>query len=101
MGSAGPSLHEAAVDHALICAARRMSAHDDERAVLVHGDILQLNAFQVLVVPRSSSSNPTGLLAEAKRDLGMQSPRGDSKCTAFEACHRSRSVANWRHSETE
>ena len=38
---------EAAVDHALACAARRIAAHDDERAVLVHGDVHQLNALQV------------------------------------------------------
>ena len=30
---------ETAVDHALACADRRISAHDDERAVLVHGDV--------------------------------------------------------------
>src|SRR5580693_8494313 len=29
---------EAAVEHALACAARRIAAHDDERAVLVHGE---------------------------------------------------------------
>ena len=32
--------------HALACAARRIAAHDDERAVLVHGDVHQWNAIE-------------------------------------------------------
>jgi hypothetical protein len=34
------------VDHALACATRRQEAHDDERAVLVHGDVHQWNALR-------------------------------------------------------
>jgi streptomycin 6-kinase len=37
---------ERAVDHALACAARRVAAHDDERAFLVHGDVHQWNALE-------------------------------------------------------
>lgn len=37
---------ELAIDDALACARRRATAHDDERAVLVHGDVHQLNALQ-------------------------------------------------------
>jgi streptomycin 6-kinase len=60
---------EAAVDHAVACAERRIAAHDDERAVLVHGDVHQWNALQAdggfkLV-------DPDGLLAEAEYDLGI------------------------------
>jgi streptomycin 6-kinase len=60
---------ERAVDHALACAARRISAHDDERAVLVHGDVHQWNTLQAdhgfkLV-------DPDGLLAEAEYDMGI------------------------------
>ncbi len=60
---------ERAVDYALSCAARRIAAHDDERAVLVHGDIHQWNALQAnggfkLV-------DPDGLLAEAEYDMGI------------------------------
>ena len=60
---------ERAVDHALACAERRLAAHDDERAVLVHGDVHQWNALQAdggfkLV-------DPDGLLAEAEYDLGI------------------------------
>lgn len=62
---------EAAVEHALACAERRIAAHDDERAVLVHGDVHQLNA---LLVPGSDMFklvDPNGLLAEAECDLGV------------------------------
>ena len=37
---------ERAVDHALACAAHRIEANDDERAVLVHGDVHQWNALE-------------------------------------------------------
>jgi streptomycin 6-kinase len=65
----GRPCSERAVDHALACAARRLAAHDDERAVLVHGDVHQWNALQAgggfkLV-------DPDGLLAEAEYDLGI------------------------------
>ena len=65
---------EKTVDHALACAARRAQAHRDERAVLVHGDVHQLNALQndgcfKLI-------DPDGLLAEAEYDLGVLM-RGD------------------------
>jgi streptomycin 6-kinase len=63
-----------AVDHGLDCARRREQAHRDERSVLVHGDVHQLNALQSghgfkLV-------DPDGLLAEAEYDLGVLM-RGD------------------------
>ncbi len=65
---------ERALDHALTCARRREEAHRDEKAVLVHGDVHQLNALQSdggfkLV-------DPDGLLAEAEYDLGVLM-RGD------------------------
>jgi streptomycin 6-kinase len=66
---------ERAVEHALACAARRVAAHDDERAVLVHGDVHQWN---VLEASRDLSPgggfklvDPDGLLAEAEYDLGV------------------------------
>jgi streptomycin 6-kinase len=65
---------EKTVDHALACAVRRAQAHREERAVLVHGDVHQLNALQndggfKLI-------DPHGLLAEAEYDLGVLM-RGD------------------------
>jgi streptomycin 6-kinase len=65
---------ERTVEHALVSARRRERAHRDEIAVLVHGDVHQLNALQ------SGSGfklvDPDGLLAEAEYDLGVLM-RGD------------------------
>ena len=65
----GRPCSERAIDDALTCAAQRVEAHDDERAVLVHGDVHQWNALQAdgdfkLV-------DPDGLLAEPEYDLGI------------------------------
>ena len=60
---------ERAVDHALACAARRIEAHDDERAVLVHGDVHEWNALQA--GNEFKLVDPDGLLAEAEYDLGV------------------------------
>jgi streptomycin 6-kinase len=60
---------ERAVDYALSCAARRIAAHDDERAVLVHGDVHQWNALQAGA--GFKLVDPDGLLAEAEYDLGI------------------------------
>lgn len=59
-----------AVEHALSCAARRIAAHDDERAVLVHGDVHEWN---VLESPDGGFTliDPDGLLCEAEYDLGV------------------------------
>ena len=58
-----------AVDHALGCASRRIDAHDDERAVLVHGDVHQWNTL-----PSGDGFklvDPDGLLAETEYDMGI------------------------------
>jgi streptomycin 6-kinase len=60
---------EHAIDHALDCAARRAAAHDDERAVLVHGDVHQWNALAA--DDGYKLVDPDGLLAEAEYDLGI------------------------------
>jgi streptomycin 6-kinase len=64
---------EAAVDYAIACAERRIAAHDDERSVLVHGDIHQWNTLRVDDDPRSGYAlvDPDGLLAEPEYDLGV------------------------------
>jgi streptomycin 6-kinase len=60
---------ERAVEYAVACAERRIGAHDDDRAVLVHGDVHQWNALE------SSDGfklvDPDGLLAEPEYDLGI------------------------------
>jgi streptomycin 6-kinase len=66
----GRPCSERAIADALACHDHRIAAHDDERAVLVHGDVHQWNALQAggggfkLV-------DPDGLLAEAEYDLGI------------------------------
>jgi streptomycin 6-kinase len=65
----GRPCSEAAVDHALACAHRRAAAHDDERAVLVHGDVHQWNALQSKT--GFKLVDPDGLRAEPEYDLGI------------------------------
>jgi streptomycin 6-kinase len=65
----GRPCSERAVDHALSCAYRRIAAHVDERAVLVHGDIHQWNALRAK--DGFKLVDPDGLLAEAEYDLGI------------------------------
>jgi streptomycin 6-kinase len=62
------------VEHALACAGRRERAHRDERSVLVHGDVHQLNALES--GEGFKLVDPDGLLAEAEYDLGVLM-RGD------------------------
>lgn len=70
----GRPCSERAIDHALACARRREMAHDDERAVLVHGDVHQLNALRADA--EFKLVDPDGILAEAEADLGTLM-RGD------------------------
>jgi streptomycin 6-kinase len=61
---------EAVIDQALRCARRRRDAHDDERAVLVHGDVHQWNTLRA--GPHEFKLvDPDGLLAEPEYDLGI------------------------------
>ena len=65
----GEPCSERAVTHALACAGRRVRAHDDERSVLVHGDVHQWNALES--GDGFKLVDPDGLLAEAEYDLGV------------------------------
>ena len=58
-----------AVAAALACAERRVAAHDDERAVLVHGDVHQWNALRA--GDGFKLVDPDGVLAEPEYDLGI------------------------------
>jgi len=60
---------ERALEYALACAARRISAHDDDRAVLVHGDVHEWNALEA--GDGFKLVDPDGLLAEAEYDMGI------------------------------
>lgn len=61
---------QATVSHALSCLEHRVAAHDDERAVLVHGDPHAWNALEAGDT-EFKLVDPDGLLAEAEYDLGI------------------------------
>ena len=82
---------EQAVEHALDCAGRRERAHRDERSVLVHGDVHQMNALES--GDGFKLIDPDGLLAEAEYDLGVLM-RGDPvELLAAEPIDRARWLA--------
>ena len=60
---------ERAVEYALSCAARRAAAHDDERAMLLHGDVHEWNTLEA--GDGFKLVDPDGLLAEPEYDLGV------------------------------
>jgi streptomycin 6-kinase len=60
---------ERAIDYALTCAERRVDAHRDEKAVLVHGDVHEWNALEA--PDGFKLVDPDGLLAEPEYDLGI------------------------------
>jgi streptomycin 6-kinase len=60
---------QATIDDAVACAERRVHAHDDRLAVLVHGDIHDANAL-VAADGTFKLIDPVGLRAEPASDLG-------------------------------
>lgn len=62
---------ERAVEHALACVERRIAAHDDERAVLVHGDVHEWNTLATLDGNGFKLVDPDGLLTDPEYDLGV------------------------------
>ena len=65
----GRPCSERAVAYAIACAERRIAAHDDERSVLVHGDVHPWNTLEA--GDGYKLIDPDGLLAEAEYDLGV------------------------------
>lgn len=65
----GRPCSERAVAYAIACAERRIAAHDDERSVLVHGDVHEWNTLEA--ADGYKLIDPDGLLAEAEYDLGV------------------------------
>lgn len=57
------------IDYALRCAAERVAAHDDSRAVLVHGDVHQWNLLEA--GNGFTLVDPDGLIVEPEYDLGV------------------------------
>lgn len=82
---------ERAVEHALACAERRVAAHDDERAVLVHGDVHQWNALEADDGFRLV--DPDGLLAEAEYDMGILMREDPLELLEGDAHERARCLA--------
>lgn len=83
---------ERAVDHAVECARRRIAAHDDERAVLVHGDVHQWNALRA-ADGSFKLVDPDGLLAEPEYDLGIVMREDPVELMAGDARERARRLA--------
>ena len=65
----GQACSEATVEDALACMERRRRAHDDRHAVLVHGDVHDLNVLQA-ADGSFKLIDPGGLRAERACDLG-------------------------------
>jgi streptomycin 6-kinase len=84
---------ERAVDYALACAASRILAHDDERAVLVHGDVHQWNALRA--APGFKLVDPDGLLAAAEYDLGILMREDPLDLLNGDPRERARRLATW------
>lgn len=82
---------ERTVAHALACAERRVAAHDDERAVLVHGDVHQWNTL--LGADGFRLVDPDGLLAEPEYDLGVLMREDPVELMATDPRDRSRWLA--------
>lgn len=61
---------EAAVAQALAAAERRAAAHDDERAVLLHGDVHQWNTLRA-GPDEWKLVDPDGVVGEPEGDLGV------------------------------
>jgi streptomycin 6-kinase len=80
------------VEHALACAERRIAAHDDERAVLVHGDVHQWNTLRA--GDGYKFVDPDGLLAEAEYDLGIVMREDPEELMQGEPYERARWLAH-------
>jgi streptomycin 6-kinase len=90
---------ERTIDHAVACAERRMNAYDEERAVLVHGDVQQWNT---LVAPDGFKLvDPDGLLAEAEYDMGVIMREDPLELLDGEPFDRARSLAAYCDGELD
>lgn len=87
----GEPCSERAVAHALACAERRIAAHDEERAVLVHGDVHEWNTMQAGATFKLV--DPDGLLAEAEYDMGIVMREDPEELTAGHPHDRARWLA--------
>lgn len=82
---------EMAVDYALTCGDRRAAAHDDEKAVLIHGDVHQWNTLQA--GDGFKLVDPDGGLAEAECELGVLMREDPVELTEGDPRERARYLA--------
>lgn len=87
----GRPCSERAVEQALAAADRRAAAHDDERAVLVHGDVHQWNTLRAGAGWKLV--DPDGSLAEPGFDLGVLMREDPLELMTGDPRDRSRSLA--------
>lgn len=83
---------ERVIAHAVACAERRIAAHDDERSVLVHGDVHQWNALQT--DDGFALIDPDGLLADAEYDLGIVMREDPEELMTTDPQQRARQLAH-------
>jgi streptomycin 6-kinase len=88
----GRPCSERAVTYALDCAARRLAAHDDSRAVLVHGDVHEWNALAAGA--GFKLVDPDGLLAEPEYDLGVMMREDPHQLLSGDPLSRARWLAS-------
>ena len=79
------------VDQAIGAAERRIAAHNDATAVLVHGDVHQWNALRS--VDGFKLVDPDGLLAEPEYDLGVLMREDPVELMAADPWDRARLLA--------
>jgi streptomycin 6-kinase len=84
---------ERAVEDALACATRRIAAHDDERSVLVHGDVHQWNTLKA--AEGFKFVDPDGLLSEAEYDMGIVMREDPRELLEGDASDRALRLASW------
>ncbi len=82
---------ERTIADAVACAERRIAAHDDDRALLVHGDVHQWNVLQA--GDGFKLVDPDGLLAEPEYDLGIVMREDPLELLTGDAHERSRWLA--------
>ena len=95
----GRPCSERAVDYAMRCAQKRIAAHDDERAVLVHGDVHQWNALEAS--DGFKLVDPDGLLAEAEYDMGIVMREDPEELMVGDPWERARRLAGLTNLDTE
>ncbi len=84
---------ERVVAHAVACAERRIAAHDDERSVLVHGDVHQWNTLSAGA--GFKLIDPDGLHCEAEYDLGVMMREDPEEMLHGDPMDRAHLLASW------